>query len=328
MSTEAYRCPADKDITGMPQLATRRVQFELREACHNAIARTSIVAPFLVFILLCSAAAQDQPGRAPSNDAAKELVRRVVANELKSEQQDHSHWMFRLDTRKPNGQEEVDEVVESKDGDLKRPLLINGRELTSEQRQNADRRLQQLMHNPGALRKTRVNEDQDTTRSQRLLKMLPDAFAFNYGQRRGDLVQLNFSPNPDFKPSTHEGEVFHAMQGSLWVDAKQNRLEEISGHLIREVKFGGGVLGHLDQGGTFEVKQAPVAPGYWELTLLNVHMKGKAFFFKTIAVQQQYQRSDFKQIPDDLTVTRAAEMLEKQGTSSEARAQQEPSKDN
>jgi hypothetical protein len=52
-------------------------------------------------------------------------------------------------------------------------------------------------------------------RSQQLLRMLPDAFIFTYAHRRGDLVQVNFSPNPNFKPSTHEAEVFHAMQGSL-----------------------------------------------------------------------------------------------------------------
>jgi len=53
------------------------------------------------------------------------------------------------------------------------------------------------------------------------------------------------------------------------------------------VKFGGGLLGHLHPGGTLDVKQAEVAPGYWELTVLNVHMKGKALFFKTIAVNQK-----------------------------------------
>jgi len=286
--------------------------------CRYEIARTSAVALFLVSILLCSAAAQDQSERTPSNEPAQDLVRRVVTNELRSEQQDHSHWMFRLDTRRPNGQEEVDEVVETKDGDLKRALLMNGRNLTSEQREKADKRLQQLVHNPEPLRKARADEDQDTARSQRLLKMLPNAFNFTYGQRRGDLVQLNFSPNPNFKPSTHETAVFHAMQGNLWVNPKLNRLEEISGHLIREVKFGGGILGHLDQGGTFEVKQAPVAPGYWELTQLNVSMKGKALFFKTIGVQQRYTRSDFKRIPDDLTLAKGAEMLEKQDISNEA----------
>jgi hypothetical protein len=155
--------------------------------------------------------------------------------------------------------------------------------------------------------------------------MLPDAFLFKFGQRRGDLVQLNFSPNPSFKPTTHEAEVFHAMQGTLWLDAKQNRLEEISGHLMREVKFGGGLLGHLNPGGTFQVKQAPVSPGYWELTLLNVHMKGKALFFKTIAVQQTYTRTDFKQVPDALPLAQAAEMLEKQNTPGGAQARQKVS---
>ena len=38
-----------------------------------------------------------------------------------------------------------------------------------------------------------------------------------------------------------------------------------------------------DKGGSFDVKQEPVAPGYWELTVLNVHMTGKALFFKSIS---------------------------------------------
>jgi hypothetical protein len=52
------------------------------------------------------------------------------------------------------------------------------------------------------------------------------------------------------------------MQGSLWVEDKQQRLEQITDRLAREVKFGGSVLGDLDQGGTFQVKQVPVAPSY------------------------------------------------------------------
>jgi hypothetical protein len=61
-----------------------------------------------------------------------------------------------------------------------------------------------------------------------------------------------------------------------------SRVAEVVGRLTHEVKFGGGLLGHLDSGGDFDVKQAEVAPGFWELTVLNVHMKGKALFFRTI----------------------------------------------
>jgi len=103
--------------------------------------------------------------------------------------------------------------------------------------------------------------------------------------------------------------VFHAMEGSIRVDTKQERVAEISGRLIHTVEFGRGLLGHLDQGGTFEVRQAEVAPGYWELTALNVHMKGKALFFKTISVQQYYSRSELKLVPQNLTVAQGIDIL-------------------
>jgi hypothetical protein len=241
-----------------------------------------------------------------------DFVRSVINNELKLESQDHSHWMFRLDSEKRGKGREIDEVVETKDGDVSRPLVSNGREIAADQ---ADRRVQEEIHDPEALRKTLKDKEEDTARSQTLLKMLPDAFTFAYAGRRGDLIKLNFSPNPNFKPSGHEAEVFHAMKGSLWLNSKQSRLKEIAGHLVHEVKFGGGVLGHLDPGGDFDVKQAEVAPGFWELTVLNVNMKGKALFFKTIAVQQKYSRANFKRIRDDLTAAEAAEMLHKQAAS-------------
>jgi hypothetical protein len=64
----------------------------------------------------------------------------------------------------------------------------------------------------------------------------------------------------------------------------------------------------------FDVKQAEVAPGYWELTFLNVQMKGKALFFKTIGAQQKFSKSDFKLMPDDLTIAQTAEILRKQAS--------------
>ena len=59
---------------------------------------------------------------------------------------------------------------------------------------------------------------------------------------------------------------------------------------------------------------APVGSGYWELTLLHAQMKGKALFFKTIGVRQEYTRSNFKQVPDDLAISKAVEMMQKQGS--------------
>ena len=48
---------------------------------------------------------------------------------------------------------------------------------------------------------------------------------------------------------------------------------------------------------------------FWELTVLNIQMKGKALFFKTIAVQQKMLRISFRRVSDDLTLAKAADIL-------------------
>jgi hypothetical protein len=54
----------------------------------------------------------------PRTDA-NQWLRHAVGNELRAEQQDTSHWMFRLRTEKPDGRAGIDEVAETAQGDLK-----------------------------------------------------------------------------------------------------------------------------------------------------------------------------------------------------------------
>ncbi len=255
--------------------------------------------------------------------SASDLARRVVENELRAEDQDNSHWMFRLETQKPNSGREVSEVIQTAQGELQIPVRVNGNPATQGEQEAAERRIQQLMNNSSTAQKSRKEKSEDYARSKRMLQMLPEAFLYSYGERQGDRVQLKFKPNPRFRAHGFEQEVFHAMDGSLWVDEKQNRLAEISGRLTNGVKFMGGLLGHLDKGGSFDVKQEPVAPGYWELTVLNVRMTGKALFFKTISERQLFYRSDFKRVADNLGVAQADEILKKEIAAQKSRAEKQ-----
>jgi hypothetical protein len=101
------------------------------------------------------------------------------------------------------------------------------------------------------------------------------------------------------------------MAGTIWVNTKEDRLAEIDGHLVQRVNFGGGLLGHLDEGGKFHVTQTEVAPGHWEIGVMHIDMRGKALFFKTINEQQDEERSNFRQLPKNLTIAQAAQRLEK-----------------
>jgi hypothetical protein len=77
------------------------------------------------------------------------------------------------------------------------------------------------------------------------------------------------------------------------------------------VKFGGGLLGDLDAGGTFDIQQQEVGPGHWEISLMKVDIKGRALFFKTISVQQDEKRTNFKRVPDQLTLAQAQDLVKK-----------------
>ena len=67
----------------------------------------------------------------------------------------------------------------------------------------------------------------------------------------------------------------------------------------------------VDKGGHFEVRQAEVVPGHWDMTTMNLEMTGRALLFKSIEVQKKENRRDFHQVSDDLTLTQAADLLNK-----------------
>jgi len=95
----------------------------------------------------------------------------------------------------------------------------------------------------------------------------------------------------------------------MTVNPKQERLAALNGHLMEDVKFGGGLLGHLDKGGSLRLGRQRLAPGQWEMTVLSVDMKRKALLFKTIGAQETENHSDFHRASDDLTIAEAAGIL-------------------
>jgi hypothetical protein len=239
--------------------------------------------------------------------SANDLARRVVTNELRF-QDDHTNWMYRLE-KEQNGKKRVEEIVETKEGSVSRLLSINDLPLTAQQQREEEQRVGELMTSRSAQQKLRQGLEAETLQGRRLFKILPDAFVFSYAGGEGNLAKLSFSPNPSFHPPSLEIRVFHDMEGEMWIDCKQERLAGFDGHLTQTVKFGFGLLGHLDKGGHFEVRQAEVAPGHWDMTFLCVEMTGRALMFATIGVRKKENHRDFHRVSDDLTLMQAADIL-------------------
>ena len=274
---------------------------------RQAVRTVCGAATILVSIILFEPATLSQSDSGSLGASANDLARRVITNELKF-QDDHTNWMYRLE-KEQYGKKQVEEIIETKEGSLSRLLSINHQPLTAKQQEEEDQRVRELMTSRSAKRKLQRALEAEILQGRRLFKMLPDAFVFNYAGGDGNVIRLSFRPNPNFNPPSLEARVFHDMEGELWVDCKQERLAAFNGHLTQDVKFGLGLLGHLDKGGHFDVRQAEVVPGHWDMTTMSVEMSGKALLFKNIGVQKMEKRWGFQQVSDDLTLTQAADIL-------------------
>jgi hypothetical protein len=195
-----------------------------------------------VFLLSFSATARAQLPSIPPT----ELVRRTVQNETRSGLSP-TKYLFRNHKKTPKGSQ-TRLMVETKDAMAGLVIANDGKPLTPEEREAESARLQNLIDNPSELQKKRQREKDDEERTTRIVKALPDAFVYQYGEatigtqeigKLGDpLVRVNFQPKPDYVSPSHVEQVLTGMQGYLLIDTKQQHIAKIDGTLMKDVGFG------------------------------------------------------------------------------------------
>ncbi len=250
----------------------------------------------------------------PANPA--DLVRKAVANENAPET-DNTHYMYRLTRNKPD-HTETREMIETDQGVIGRLLLINGKPLSPADRDKEDKRLQRLVTDSQQLAQKQKSQKDDERRTRNMVAALPDAFLYEYAGTKnegpwGEMVILNFKPNPNFDPPQRETSVYKGMQGSMAIAVPANRIAKIEARLFRDVNFGWGILGRLDEGGQFIVEQKPVEGIngiHWEPSHMVLHFTGKVLLVKTIKINDDEITTDIHLAPD-MTAAQAVELLKK-----------------
>lgn len=251
---------------------------------------------------------------------AVELVRRAVGNETKPDRSPVK-FMFREDKKTPRGTQSR-LIVETNQAMVGMTIANDGKPLRAEEQEAERKRIQRFVDDPEELRKKQSKEKEDEEHTARIVKALPDAFVYEYGEtasgtkgvgKPGDpLVRLNFHPKPDYQPPTHVEQVLAGMQGVLLIDTKANRIAKIDGTLMKEVGFGWGILGHLDRGGHFLVEQGDVGYGQWEVTRMDLSFTGKVLLFKSLNVQSDERFRDFHPVANDLSFAQGIELATKE----------------
>jgi hypothetical protein len=227
----------------------------------------------------------------------QQLIQQVVDTERTANRNDHSHWIYLQEMRKPK-EHILQWVAGTPQGDVRRVLEKDDQKLPESQQRD---QIQKFLHDTRAQNKEIAEANHDDQQVDDFLKLLPAAFVWTQTAATSTNTSLHFEPAPDFHPPTREARVFSSMAGDVVVDNQQHRIRSMSGHLIHDVTFGGGFLGRLKEGSSFSIEQAQVGQDLWELTAINVRLQGNALLFKSISLQQDDKRSRFE--PEPLTVT-------------------------
>lgn len=258
-------------------------------------------------------------GQVPSESPA-ELVRQTVDNEIESNN-GGAKLMFKDYREMPRGSQ-TKLIAETKDGTAGLLVAVDGKPLTPQQREAEEARLDGLAHNLAELRKKQKAEREDSDRTTKIMKALPDAFLYQpdgteigsegIGKPGDELVRLTFRPNPKYSPPSHTEQVLTGMRGYILIDANQHRIAKIDGMLFKEVGFGWGILGHLDKGGRFVVQQGDMGNDCWEVTRMDLSFTGRELLFKKLVIKSKETFTDFRPAPWNLTFAQAVELLKKQ----------------
>ncbi len=301
---------------------------------------TATLLPVCAALLLClmtSSAQSVAPSSDPSpaTDAAA-LVRRAVANHLAAEAA-HQPQRFFLH-KKDDRHDYTQEVIETKQGDVALSVASNGAPLNADMHQVQIDRLNTLDAHPDLQEHRHRHEQEDNARVDKLMRELPDAFIYRYDSTvacnvttppavpvpgvstslsdppqppdtEAECYHLTFQPKPGWNPPDTESRIMRGMAGEAWIEKSQERLTRLDAHLIADVDFGWGFIGHLDKGGTIFLEQKELSDRDWELTSMKLNLTGKALLVKTLNIHLTEEMAHYSPAPADLDYHKAIQML-------------------
>jgi hypothetical protein len=270
--------------------------------------RRLVIAPVLLLALAPSVAASAQ-SLAPQQ--AQAMVSQALDQELRMAQDTTHPMRYRLRKSSPRLATTKD-IVETSQGFVARLIAVNDRPLSPIDEQHEQGRLDALLSDPTLQRHRKQGEDADQAIVLKLLRMLPQAFLYQYAGlgagSAGPVQKFNFWPNPRFNPPDLETQALTAMTGQLWVDAAEGRVVRLEGHLQQDTNYGWGLLGKLDKGGWVLLEQADVGSHQWRITHVKLQMNLR-ILVKNKSFDTDETMSSFQPVPAGIDYRQAIQLL-------------------
>jgi hypothetical protein len=247
-----------------------------------------------------------------SSAAAKQIVDTMLNHE--SDPAEHrNRYIYLCEERsdRTGGHLWRERVVETSLGKVRLLLTEDGKSLSADRAAAERRKLAEIVAHPDAFQRQSQTTKNDEEHAEQMLALLRKAFLFDDPHAEGGDLQIVFRPDPAYKTQSLEERVLHAMSGRILVDQRTMQLHSVEGKMPEDVSVGFGLLGTIHAGSSFSTTHEMEPGGDWKNALVNTAIEGKAMLFKEIGKNEHVVHSEFRQLPQDISVAQAVEMLER-----------------
>ena len=135
----------------------------------------------------------------------------------------------------------------------------------------------------------------------KMVDAIEEAFQFRYAGRSvragRPVIELDYQPNPAYKPNLRFAGVYKQIWGKVWVDEASGYVVRLEAELRRDIPIGGGIVGKIYKGSRVELEQAEGAPGagVWLPTFTSYDVDFRKFVFRGSYHRKLYA-SDYRRI--------------------------------
>jgi hypothetical protein len=109
------------------------------------------------------------------------------------------------------------------------------------------------------------------------------------------LAKLLLDPKSGPASGSIATELLAASRLTLWVEPESGAVVRLDAELVRDLRFGGGLLGKIDKGGRVHIEQSQVAPGIWLPTVVSNQVQGRKLLMHAQSVRTVEAR-DYRRV--------------------------------
>ncbi len=249
-----------------------------------------LLVPALAGLPASNAAPAQQSVVAPP-DEARALSERAITNQHHNDDVVNQYERIERHYARQGSrvvEDKIYRVVPTGTGTLKLLIKQNGRAVDPAYYRKQLRDWEQVLQvavNPDDPRERESEEKARKKARERaeLVDAVRQAFRFTeVGREEHDgraWAKIAIEPNPAYRPRSSSVELLTHVRATLWIDEAAAQMARAEANIIRDISFGGGILGKVYRGGHFEMEQDEVAPGVWLPTRYQYDFEGRKFFF-------------------------------------------------